>query len=133
MIGFDTADVYWLRGYCHLLSALCEVALAHDGQKLFDHTAQLFFMNPETPYGFLGRGRQEFTDRILDFIALIHLTNLPVVEPKRMTSALDHLEQVIALSRQNWQAILAETDDDHEWIPNPKQKGVVPGVQSRSK
>jgi hypothetical protein len=23
---------------------------------------------------------------------------------------------------------LAETDDDHEWIPNPKQTGAIPGV-----
>ena len=35
-----------------------------------------------------------------------------------------HLEEVTKLSRQSWKAILAETDDDHEWIPNPKQAGV---------
>ncbi len=26
-------------------------------------------------------------------------------------------------------SITAETDDDHEWIPNPRQTGVVPGVK----
>ncbi len=40
VITFDKADVSWLRGYCHLLSALCETALAHDGRDLFEHTAR---------------------------------------------------------------------------------------------
>jgi len=30
-----------------------------------------------------------------------------------------------ALSRESWKFILAETDDDHEWIPNPRQTGVL--------
>jgi hypothetical protein len=43
-----------------------------------------------------------------------------------MQSALAHLQQVTALSRASWKAILAETDDDYEWIPGPKQTGVIP-------
>lgn len=129
LITFDTADVFWLRGYCHLLSALCETALAHDGRNLFEHTAHLFFTDVETPYTFLqAADRQDFPGQIVDYITLIHLINLPVVEPKRMASALGHLEQVVAHSRSSWQALLAETDDDHEWIPNPRQTGVIPGV-----
>ena len=34
---------------------------------------------------------------------------------------------MIALSREAWKSYLAETDDDHEWIPNPKQNTVMPG------
>lgn len=49
-IGLDAADVHWMRGYCHLLAALGEMILAYDHQRLFDHTAQLFFANPKTPY-----------------------------------------------------------------------------------
>jgi hypothetical protein len=132
LITFDKADVAWLRGYCHLLSALCEAALAYDGQELFDRTAHLFFTNVESPYPFLQNGRRVFEiggADIADYIALIHLINLPVSEPKRMNAALEHLEAVITLSRQSWQDLLAETDDDHEWIPNTQQTGVVPGVQ----
>ena len=46
-----------------------------------------------------------------------------------MGSALHHLQEVTKLSRQSWKAILAETDDDHEWIPNPKQTGVFRGAK----
>jgi len=31
-VVFDRGDVAWLRGYCHLLMALAEIALAHDCQ-----------------------------------------------------------------------------------------------------
>ena len=43
-----------------------------------------------------------------------------------MKSALAHLEAMIALSRESWKFILAEPDDDHEWVPNPKQHSVLP-------
>ena len=52
-----------------------------------------------------------------------------VIEPERCRTALGHLEQVIRLSRDSWTAIEAETDDDHEWIPNAKQKGAIPDMQ----
>ena len=132
VITFDKADVSWLRGYCHLLSALCETALAHDGKELFERTAHLFFVEVESPYPFLQNGRRVFNlggADAADYIALIHLINLPVSDPKRMPAASGHLEAVIALSRQSWQDLLAETDDDHEWIPNQQQTGVIPGVQ----
>jgi hypothetical protein len=47
-----------------------------------------------------------------------------------MKAALHHLEQMLAQSRESWKFILAETDDDHEWIPNPRQTGVL-GVPVR--
>ena len=31
---------------------------------------------------------------------------------------------MIRLSRENWRAILAETDNDREWLPGPHQPGV---------
>ncbi|HEU5115875.1 MAG TPA: hypothetical protein VFT74_04295, partial [Isosphaeraceae bacterium] len=45
---------------------------------------------------------------------------------QRMRKTLEHLEAVIALSRESWTFILKETDNDHEWIPNPKQDTVMP-------
>ena len=44
-----------------------------------------------------------------------------------MDAALVHLEAMVALSRESWTFILAETDNDHEWVPNPKQDTVMPG------
>jgi hypothetical protein len=42
-----------------------------------------------------------------------------------MQTALKHFEQVIALSRESWKRINLETDNDHEWLPNPKQTSVI--------
>jgi hypothetical protein len=137
LIVFDRGDVAWLRGYCHLLMALSEIALAHDGQELFDCTAHLFFAKAETPHKFLTETRSgprifDVGDGVdvVDLIALIHLVRMRVQEPARMKAALGHLEQMLALSRESWKFILAETDNDHEWIPNPRQTGVL-GVPVR--
>jgi hypothetical protein len=133
LITFDRGDVAWLRGYCHLLMSFGEFYLAHDGKELFDHTAHLFFARPETPFAFLRGGQAAGENRFdfgqfADMIAVIHLLRLPVVEPQRMSAVLDHLKAMLALSRESWKFYMAEEDNDHEWIPNPKQTGVIPGV-----
>lgn len=131
-IAFDAGDVVWLRGYSNLLSAMTQVVLAHDESKLFDSTAHLVFGKPQTPYPFLAAGTGAFdfgNFDISDIVAFIHLINFPVVEPQRLTSALQNLQNVTALSRQSWKLILAETDNDREWLPNPRQKGVIPNAR----
>ncbi len=133
LINFDAGDVPWLRGYCHLLSAILELYLTYDDSKLFDHTAHLFFENPETSYPFLKQRQESNTHynytTIVDAISLIHLINFPVIDAKHSESALDHLHQTIKLSRESWTLYGKETDDNHEWIPNPNQTGVIPGVE----
>ena len=130
-IVFDRGDVAWLRGYCHLLMTLSEVYLAHDAQSLFEHTAHLFFLKPTTPFPFLKNDPKAVANfeagLIGDVASFVHLLHFPVKEPARLTAALQHLEAVIALSRESWKFYMAETDDDHEWIPNPKQDTVMPG------
>ena len=134
-ISFDRGDVAWLRGYCHLLMSLAEVYLAHDAKLLFDHTAHLFFAKPKTPFPFLKndpqglnpmRGDGPNVGLIGDLLSFVHLLHFPVKEPARMGAALKHLEAMVTLSRDSWKSYLAETDDDHEWIPNPKQNTVMP-------
>ena len=131
VIAFDRADVDWLRGYCHLLSALSEMMLAYDGQELFEVAAHRLFQHAKTPHAFLlepnrkpNGGWFQFED-IADAVALIHMLRFPLVEPKRMEAALKHIEQTLSLSRQMWKRVLAETDNDREWIPGPKQKGAI--------
>ena len=134
IIAFDRGDAAWLRGYVNLLSALIEFVLAHDGKASFDVSAQMLFPNAKLPNEILNRqGRPispEFDGMtIADFIAAIHMMHWPVTEPKRMNSALGYLEQMIDLSRESWRYILAETDDEAEWIPSPRQNsGVIPGM-----
>jgi hypothetical protein len=133
VITFDRGDVSWLRGYCHVVAALGEVMLAIDGQELFECTAHLFFEKVDSPHEYLQRNRlalDEITsfDRplISDVIAYIHLMlRLPVKEPARMRTALDHLEVTAKMAKEMWRFYLAETDDDNEWIPNPNQQGVL--------
>lgn len=131
-INFDTGDVAWLRGYCNLLAAIGETVLAYDERQLFDATAHLMFTKPQTPYPFLADGRKVFQygDNLdlVDVVAFFHLINFPLLEPQRLTTALQHLQTTLALSRDSWKLIVAEKDNDREWLPNPKQKGVIPNA-----
>jgi hypothetical protein len=133
VIGFDRGDVSWLRGYCHFLAALGELLLTVDGQKAFECSAHLLFEKVESPHTFLLETRRAFDENpfenmatISDVISFFHqLTRLPIKEPARTKAALAHLEAGVLQAKELWKFILAETDDDHEWIPNPKQTGVV--------
>ena len=132
VIAFDRGDVAWLRGYCHLLMAMSEAALAYDGKELFARCGHLVFAKTDSPFGAMLRANRKNdqgwdVDPFLDLIAAIHLLNMPLSEPKRMGEALKHLEAMVALSRESWKFYLAETDNDHEWVPNPKQDTVMPG------
>ena len=131
-VKFDYADALWLRGYCHLLSASLEFVLAYDWRVTFDHVGHLFYPRVAPPPfganatfappsgGWLGDDGQ-----FADFFVLIHDIRWPLGEAVRMRSARAHLKQVVAMSRASWKAILAESGDDREWIPGPKQKNGV--------
>lgn len=130
VIVFDDGDVLWLRGYCHVMSALGEILLAYDWKDQFERTAHLFYPSVQSPYEFLeaeGTGPLNGfnSQNILDVIALIHTVNYECVEPDRMKVALGHLESVISLSRESWKLINAETDNDREWLPNPRQTAAL--------
>lgn len=134
VVVLDRGDAAWLRGYTHLLSALLEFPLAYDWQQGFDASFHMFFPRAGLPNAILDATPSNlFGDpsaaSFADLIAFVHLMHWPVTEPKRMEAVLGHLENVVALSRESWTFILAETDDDSEWIPNPRQaRGVLPGV-----
>lgn len=133
VIAFDRGDVNWLRGYCRFLSAFGEFWLAIDGQHAFDCTAHLLFAKVETPHAFLLEDRRALDENlwqntagISDMISFFHqILRLSIKEPARTKTALAHLEAGIVQARELWKFILAETDDDREWIPNPRQTGVV--------
>lgn len=129
VIHFDVGDARWLEGYCHLLSAMIDAWLAYDSRDLFNHTAHLFFADPVTPYSFLQNTNQAGSpfnyENIIDLVTTVHLIHFKLENPQRIQSARNQLLQVISLSRRSWEDILAETDNDHEWIPNPKQDGAL--------
>jgi hypothetical protein len=67
--------------------------------------------------------------RIADLVAALHETHWPVAEPERLASALDHLQTMIAQSRENWRRIQSDTNPGRRWIPNPQQTGVLPAMR----
>jgi len=135
-IALAVGDAVWLQGYTNLLRAIGEFALAHDGQAFFNALAHVAFVKPETPYKFLVDGRPEssqfsFGDiEFGDIVAFVHLLHFPIAEPAGMATALQQLQTTTALSRQSWTLMTAEKDNDREWLPNPKQRGVIPKAQA---
>jgi hypothetical protein len=132
-IKFDKADVHWLRGYCHLIKAFCEIWLAYDFHESFDCSAGVFFQKTDSPYAILRKNEQDEGRRSLatafDLVALIHTIRWPLVEPALMRDALADLQAGIAQDKEMWRSCMQETGDDHEWIPNPRQTGVIPGMK----
>lgn len=136
-VCFDRADAAWLCGYCHFISAIVEAMQSLDGREHFERHAHLFFSKVETPYKFLLEepsisflDEQKNVEQMPRFTTdwysnLITASRLPVKEPERLKKSLAHLEGMVKQSRQMWKWILEETDDDHEWIPSPKQKGAL--------
>ena len=131
---FDRADGYWLEAYANFLVAQADFWLAHDFQATFDGSFHLFFPGAGLPLqdalvppeDSLGTGMLMSEWRLADLVSFIHLVNWPVIEPERRQTARLKLLEMIRLSRENWKAIEAETDDDREWLPGPQQKGLNP-------
>lgn len=134
IIAFDRADGIWLRGYANLLMGFTDLLLAHDWRVTFETTFHLFFPNANLPMR-EARTSTEFdafgveATSIADAIAFVHLINWPVIEPERLAELRSHLKATTAFSRQNWEAILAETDNDREWLPSPRQEPALGDIR----
>jgi hypothetical protein len=111
-ITFDRADVAWLRGYIRLTQGWLDLLLSLDGRELFGILAHFLFENPDAPKDL------QPNDKLFDTIKRV-----PVWEPARWERARRHLLDVCARSRETWKYVTAETDDDFELLPNPKQTG----------
>jgi hypothetical protein len=90
---FDIGDVYWARAMIAFQRAGVELVLAYRWSELDKVFA---------------RGDQTVT---------IHL-----VDPGRVKQARDLVLAGLVFSDQERAAYLAETDDDREWVPSPRQK-----------
>jgi hypothetical protein len=116
-VCFDRGDVAWLRAYCHLLMAMIDMQLALDLEPTFNLTADELFLRPHQP--FVGT-KEERSEKLFEAWG-----EVAVREPARLPRFRQHLLQVCELNRETWKHIRAETDDDHEWLPNSRQKGVL--------
>ena len=117
LVRFDRGDVAWLRAYCHLLMALLDAQLAVDLRPSFDLTADELFAQPKHPFEGTDAEKREKLFEIWGVLA--------VKEPARFGRFREHLLKVCELNHETWKHIRAERDDDREWLPNAKQKGVL--------
>ncbi len=60
-------------------------------------------------------------ESVFDLVAFLHTAQWTVIEPQRLRAVRDHLLRVMAQNENTWRLIRAETDDDHEWLPNTRQ------------
>lgn len=130
-VGFDRADAIWFAGYSQVVAAPVDLLLAHDFSDFFNAYLHRVFPQSDLPMQDYSRGGMLFMDPesdtgIADIIAAIHTLNFPVSDAERLAGVLDRLKSITALSRQNWELILAETDDNRELVPSPSQTSLVP-------
>ena len=109
LVCFDRGDVAWLRAYCHLLCAGVELYRALDLEEYFVRVGSVF------PKVEPGRKRWKEGDEV----------ELRIADGPRLGRFRRHLLAVCELNRETWKYVRAETDDDHEWLPNSRQKGVL--------
>jgi hypothetical protein len=104
-VHFDRGDVAWLRAYCHVLSAMVEGYRAMDEETGFEERVKEIFPKVEP------------TAKTADK----EWTGVNLVDSPRLRRMRLHLVAVCELNRETWRHIRAESDDDYEWLPHPKQ------------
>lgn len=126
IIDFDQADLYWLKGYSHLVMSLSDAILAHDWERVFDQAGHLFFTKVDSPLS-LDPARRTTSSFATwaDLIAGVHVMNLPVDNPDRLKSSHAHLLKTVTYSRKTWELIELESDNKNEWIPGPTQSAAT--------
>ena len=132
-VGFDAADAIWFAGYSQIVMAHLDLVLAHDFEAFFDAYLHRVFPKAGLPMQDYAQGGTLMFDPdsdagIADLVAAIHTLNFPVIDRPLLAGIPAQLKQVTALSRQNWELILAETDDNRELIPNPRQTALFDGA-----
>lgn len=124
-IAFDRGDVEWLRGYCNLCMALGEFILAFDTTEMFERVGHIIFPKNVTPYEYLKGPRAVFEPMqdfdVADLVAFFHLLRFDVSDAARLERVRTHILKTVTLGKSMWAFYDAETDDDREWIPSPRQ------------
>lgn len=126
VFAFDAADAIWLAGYSQVLAVQLDFLLAHDFETFFDASMHRLFPGSGLKMESVASTGSIFLEResdalLADAIAMVHTVNWPVTDSDRLAGVRERALDVLNLSRQNWAAILAETDDNLEFIPSPTQ------------
>ncbi|GAB5455832.1 MAG: hypothetical protein Hens2KO_20610 [Henriciella sp.] len=124
LIRFDTADAHWLKAYVHVMSGMAEMTLATDPtpaiRTVYESRREMDALGPVDGI---------FLDNeTIDTLAAVLLTLRGTPDTSRTQAAHAHFKAMIAENKAFWTAVMEETDDDREWLPNPRQSsafGVV--------
>jgi len=126
IIHFDSADAAWLKGYTHFIEGIIDVFMAYNWLPVWNQCAHVVFQNPDPlpPIARFSTARQgQDIAKWADLIAALHEMRLELRDKKGLSDARDEFRAMISCSRVCWKRVLAETDDDHEWLPSPSQTG----------
>jgi hypothetical protein len=126
IIHFDSADAMWLKGYTHFLTGIIDIILAYDWLPVWNQCAHVVFQNPDPmpPIArFSAVSQGEDFAKWADLIAALHEMRLELRDKNGLSDARDEFRSMISCSRICWKRVLAETDDDHKWLPSPTQTG----------
>ncbi len=126
VVNFDSADALWLKGYTHVLLGLLDVFMAYDWRPVWNQAAQTLFTSPDPlpPFAkYTVTSKSNDFSEWVDIIAAIHDMRLELSDADGLKKAVTEFRAAIVCSKACWTRILAETDDDQEWLPNPKQTG----------
>jgi hypothetical protein len=93
---FDDGDIAWARAFVSFQRAALDVVLAYDWSAVD---------------GLFGR-RRDRPSRVV----------LKLAHPERVSAARARLLEGLERSDESRKLYLAETDDDREWVPNPRQR-----------
>ena len=124
LIRFDTADVHWLKAYVHVMSGMAEMTLATDPtpaiRTVYESRREMDALGPVEGM---------FLDNeTIDTIAALLLTLRGTPDRARTQAAHAHFKAMIAENQAFWAAVMEETDNDREWLPNPQQSSAF-GVE----
>ncbi|MCP4571335.1 MAG: hypothetical protein GY838_03215 [bacterium] len=124
IVRFDSADAKWLQGYTHFAGGFLDILTAYDWRPVWDQCAHVVFLQPD-PRPEIARWSSEDSqnEMFLDIIAAVHDLRLELRDEGAWRRAREQFQGMIACSRACWSRVLAETDDDREWLPSPDQTG----------
>ncbi|WMT85823.1 hypothetical protein NO932_12915 [Pelagibacterium sp. 26DY04] len=130
VFAFDGSDAVWLAGYSQVLASQSDFLLAHDFETFFNTALHRLFPGAGLPMESRQSEGALFMDRdtdalLADAIAMIHTINWPITERERLLAVQERALRVLDLSRRNWDLILAETDDNREFVPSPYQTPLI--------
>lgn len=119
-IRFDTADAEWLAAYVSLVSGTAELVLSLEPTEairtIYEGRLQL------ERAGGIGAPDYMFgADQWVDQAAAVIMVLDGKPDAARSKRALEHYRKVIAHNRTFWTELMAETDNEREWLPNPRQ------------